>query len=176
MFLRQLAGVDQNNAYRLPVALPHVPVAVRALALRITGSAAALLSLAPASLLSVSRQRDGEPQLVLWNAIHVPDPDLLRDRRGDEAISRQLGELEESAGSLIDHLAERWPPAHVPHALGFITDGTGIGLSPEDPCPSQPGWLLRQVTGETSLATLLPFAGATPWGAIQHISRDARHH
>lgn len=174
MFVRQCYEVDQRDQYSAE--LPRIPSAVRALAVHIANDARSVLAHAEARMLSASRQQRGKPQLSLWNAGLAPDRDLLRRCRAEPATARQLRHLENNAAGLIDHLASRWPVTHMPEALGFITDGSGIALSPDDPCPARPGWILSHVSGETRLTVILPFAGATPWGAIQPVRPGTRHH
>lgn len=177
MIVRSPSGADQNDLDAGPLELPHCAGPLRMVALAIARDAKALLSPADAPWLSVSRQHARGPvRLSLWNACYVPDPDLLPTQKASARASEALRSIESNAAALIDNLASRWPVTHMPPALGFITDGVGIGFSPDDPCPSRPGWLLSQLSGETGLTIVLPFAGQSPWRSLQPARPDQSRH
>lgn len=151
--------------------------ALRALAVTIARETNTLLSLTSAPGLSVSRKgAQRSIRMSLWDACYVPDPQLLATCRSSATGRHVLCSLESGAAALIDHLSRRWPATHTPAALGFISDGTGIGFSPEDPCPSRPGWLASQLSGEAGLTIILPFAGPSPWALLHPARPDLLRH
>lgn len=105
-----------------------------------------------------------EGMICLWDRSWQPDPAASRCL-GDPA-SPSAGDMTELAEALVDLeplLLRRWPPFGRPSLLGLVTDGSGLGFSPDDPAPMQPGWLARQVEGHASFTALIPFSPTGPW-------------
>ncbi|WP_088365781.1 hypothetical protein [Sphingomonas dokdonensis] len=176
MIARSQFANAQPYAGRSIVAAPPILEAMRQRVRIIVEDCRDLMALTQATLIQVSRYRAERPRLSLWNAQYAADRGLLASYGADPATAAWTRDIEEISAALIDHLASKWSPTCTPPRIGFITDGTGLGMSTDDPCPSRPGWLLRQLSGECALTCLLPFAGGTPWPLIHPINRASPAH
>lgn len=165
-----------GHASRSLAAAPPMPNAARQRACIIVEEARDLMALTQAPLLHGSRYRTERPRLTLWNARYAPDRHLLASPRANAALAAWARDIAEVSSPILDYLASRWAPTAAPQRIGFITDGCGLGMSPDDPCPSRPGWLLRQLSGACTMTCLLPFAGGTPWPLIRPIDLAALPH
>jgi hypothetical protein len=115
--------------------------------------------------LGLEATADGQIHLIWWRrqdfkrvATISAAPDAFCPEDSDE------GALQDAAAALLDYLAGRWPTP--PGALGVITDGVGVAFSPDHPAPSAAGWLLRQATGESTLAMIVDLDPAGPCGLL----------
>lgn len=176
MIPRQHLAIRQGQVSRNLTAAAPMPSAARQRASIIVEEARDLMALTQAPLLHVSRYRTERPRLTLWNARYAPDRDLLALPRANAALAAWARDIAEVSTPVLDYLASRWAPTAAPPRIGFITDGFGLGTSPDDPCPSRSGWLLRQLTGACTLNCLLPFARDTPWPLIRPIDPAALPH
>ena len=176
MIDRHSSGASLPDRRAAPADLPHIPAEIIALSRGIAGQAKLLLSLSNATTFSVSRHQRKGLRSALWNARFSPDPDMMETCLSHPIGARALQDLESGAAALIDHLAGRWPVTHIPIALGFVSDGTGVAFSPDDPCPARPGWLLSQLSGDTGLTAVIPFARAHPWATIHAANPEAPLH
>jgi hypothetical protein len=148
-----------------PLPLPDMTLAVRAHDLVELG--AWLLAAGDASLLTIalsSADRDGAMPVVPWNDGLAPDLELARSIAAPEyrfaAVTRAA---QAAADALFAALRPRWPHATPPAGLAVVTDGTGLGFSPDDPCPLAPGWMARRRRDTGRLTCLIPFAPAGAW-------------
>lgn len=91
------------------------------------------------------------------------DLDLGRSLASIAPNAMLLRRLTEAADALFADLRTRWPPYAAPPLIGLVTDGTGLGLSPDDPWPLAPGWIQRQRRGAASLVEIVPFAPVGAW-------------
>lgn len=171
----QLADAKSHVRHRVAAA-PLIPHATKQRARIIVEECRDLMGLTQATLIQISQYGAERPRLSLWNARYVADRGLLASYGGDPAIAAWIRDIEEISAALIDRLASKCSSTCTPRRLGFITDGTGLGMSTDDPCPSRHGWLLRQLSGESTLTCLLPFAGDTPWPLIHPINRASPAH
>lgn len=176
MIDRHSSGAHPQDTRAAPADLPLIPAEIMALSRGIARQAKLVLSLSGATTFSVSRYKRHGLRSALWNARFAPDPEMMATCLSNAVGADALKDLESGAATLIDHLAGRWPATHTPVALGFVTDGNGIAFSPDDPCPNRPGWLLSQLSGETGLTAVIPFAGARPWGRIQLANPESPPH
>lgn len=176
MIARPHLADAQSDAHPRIAAAPLISHATKQRARIIVEECRDLMALTQATLIHISRYRAKQPRLSLWNARFAPDCDLLAFCRADPATAARTRDIEEISAAIIDHLASGWHSNCPPQRIGFITDGTGLGMSTDDPCPSRPGWLLRQLSGECALTCLLPFAGGTPWPLIHPINRASPAH
>lgn len=136
---------------------------------RIAALGASLLPTVDCVLLSITLDLRSTPPyaaIVPWDRRLTPREDLtpgltmsVKSRRAFEALGK-------STAALFDLLADRWPPRATPSRLGFVTDGTGVGFSSEDPIPLMPGWLSRHLSGRSSLVVVQPFARDGAWNQL----------
>lgn len=159
-----------------PVALPRPDATTAHHAAELAKLGAWLLASCDAPLLSIGP--DGDAHMVVpWNHRLTPDPALAAALRDPSYSYRSIvAALEQTARALFERLAPRWPPYARPRGLGVITDGGGVGFSPDDPCPLAPGWLARQVRGATSLTEIAPFAPHGRWAALTRPAAGTRPH
>lgn len=94
----------------------------------------------------------GTMRLRCWDrALRECDRPLDRSRRSDHAIMR-------TAMILTELLAVRWPTPVRPNRIGVLSDGTGVAIAPEDPCPDAPGWIDRRLADPRGMTALKRFA------------------
>ena len=105
-----------------------------------------------------SADRDPAMPVMLWNEAGAPEL-ALSAHLADPAYTFRsvLTALNRAADALLFALEPRWPGSTPPSGLGVVTDGFGLGFSPDDPDPRAPGWVRRQLRDQ-SLTLLLPFA------------------
>jgi hypothetical protein len=103
-------------------------------------------------LLAATRLRGGAVRLRGWDRC-LAEIDLPLDstRRRDHQILR-------TATVLIELLAIRWPERARPERLGVVSDGTGVAIAPEDPCPLHGGWIDRRLADPRGLIALKRFS------------------
>lgn len=119
-----------------------------------------LLASADARLLCAAAETDG----AAWTAR------ILLSRGSDGwapsaaafAFPTIVVATQRAALSLVDALIVRWPSYARPTRLGLVSDGAGVGVSPDDPWPPAPGWLARQRLGTARLTQIIPFASWPP--------------
>ena len=149
--------------------LPDPETRLLARAQRIADLGATLLPIVDCVLLSITLDLRTVPPyaaIVPWDRWLDPREDLTpaltmekRSRAAFEAIGK-------TTAALFGLLADRWPPRATPNRLGFVTDGTGVGFSSEDPIPLMPGWLARHLSGRSSLVVVQPFARDGAWNQL----------
>lgn len=90
-----------------------------------------------------------------------------------EIDGRSARTAERLARKLLERVRQRWPAGMAPHSIGLVSDGTGVGVAPEDPWPLAPGWLDRRIARPGSLVALRRFDPAGNWALISHPPRSA---
>lgn len=126
-----------------------------------------ILASGDAALLTVvlsADERDAAMPVMPWGASRLPDHRLAREIAAPGYRFGAVGRaLTRAADDLLLALSPRWPGSAPPRRLGVVTDGTGLGFSPDDPWPLAPGWMSRQVRDAHCLTCLLPFSPAGAW-------------
>ena len=118
-----------------------------------------------------ARGRRDKAALRCWDAaLCQTDLPLDPTRRRDHDIIR-------TATILIELLSVRWPASAQPTRIGVLSDGTGVAIAPEDPCPTEPGWINRRLADPRGLIALKRFAPDGGLALLQapRLSRAARH-
>lgn len=94
----------------------------------------------------------GSMRLRCWDR-SVRERDIRLDpaRRHDRHILR-------AATVLSELLSVRWPEPIRPARIGMLSDGTGVAIAPEDPCPARSGWIARRLADPHGLIALKRFA------------------
>ena len=106
----------------------------------------------PVLIATVCDARAGGMRLRCWDrGLRARDLPLDPGRRRDHGIIR-------TATILTELLSVRWPKSARPNRIGVLTDGTGVAVAPEDPCPNQPGWIDRRLADPRGLTALKRFA------------------
>jgi hypothetical protein len=139
-----------------PAAMQAAPVAALAADI-LAGADAKLL------VVTIEPSPDGfDARLTLWSdALEaIADPALLPAL---EPLLPLLPSIETAAEMLAAAVAPRWPAHARPRSFGFVTDGTGLGFSSDDPCPLDRGWIARQTAGERHFTAILPFDPQGAW-------------
>lgn len=146
--------------------LPQASQTLTLIAQEILEHAAALLALREATLVSLAltpRQRKGALSVVLFDRTMAQQPVIASS--GEEE-RRHLAAARLGAAALFEELRPRWPVYAPPPRLGIITDGRGLGFAPRDPWPLSPGWFLRQISGESDFAEIIPFPPHSRWAML----------
>ena len=151
-------------------ALPGTDKELAGVAVEIVELGAWLLAACNAPLLCLAltpAERAEEHWLTPWDGGNDPDLGLARSLCSDSSPYRTLvTKLDKAATALFAILQERWPAYAQPPRLGVITDGTGIGFSPDDPWPLRPGWLSHQILAKTQFTPILPFDAKGSWSML----------
>jgi hypothetical protein len=84
----------------------------------------------------------------------------------DSPYRTLVAKLDRAAGGLFTLLQDRWPAYAQPRRLGVVTDGTGVGFSPDDPWPLREGWLSHQILAKTQFTPILPFDTMGSWSML----------
>lgn len=149
-----------------PVArLPQAGISLTRRAEEMVEASAALVKLADASLVSIAltpRELAGASAVVLFDRRLTGH--AVGSRGGE--FGRPVAQLKIAAAALFKELSPRWPAYAPPPQLGVISDGHGLGLSPQDPWPLAPDWLARQVQGQSSLTEIIAFGSRSRWSML----------
>lgn len=149
--------------------LPSPEVRLVERARRIAKLGASLLPVVDCLLLSITldlRPTPPHASIVPWDRWLDAREDLAPALTLDKTSRLSFDAIGKSTFSLFSLLADRWPPRAIPSGLGFVTDGTGVGFSSDDPSPLAPGWLSRHLEGRSSLVVVLPFARDGAWSRL----------
>lgn len=159
-------------------ALPGTDAELALVALEIVELGAWLLAACDAPLLCLAltpAERAGGHPVTPWDRTMRPDTKLGRSLCLPTSPNRPVvAKLDRAAGMLFGLLQKRWPAYARPRRLGVITDGSGIGFSPDDPWPLRAGWLSHQVLAATRLTPILPFDAQGPWSMLTSRSVNKR--
>jgi hypothetical protein len=151
-------------------ALPGTDKELARAAVEIVELGAWLLAACNAPLLCVALtpvERAGEHWLTPWDGATGPDVKLARNLCSSSSPYRTLvAKLDRAAAELFALLQDRWPAYAQPPRLGVVTDGTGIGFSPDDPWPLRAGWLSHQILAQTQFTPILPFDARGSWSTL----------
>ncbi len=151
-------------------ALPGTDIELAGVAVEIVELGAWLLAACNAPLLCVAltpAERTGEHWLTPWDGATGPDLKLARNLCSPSSPYRTLvAKLDRAASGLFTLLQDRWPAYAQPRRLGVVTDGTGVGFSPDDPWPLRAGWLSHQIIAKTQFTPILPFDTMGSWSML----------
>lgn len=135
---------------------------------------AAMMKLADASLMTIAltpQNFGGASSVVLFDRMLTGHAVGLRSGEA----GRPIAQLKIAAAALFKELSPRWPAYAPPSQLGVITDGHGLGFSPQDPWPLAPDWLARQVQGQSSLTEIIPFGLRGHWRMLTRPATGCLH-
>jgi hypothetical protein len=106
----------------------------------------------PLLIATLHGPRAGAMRLRCWDrSLRERDLTLDPGRRRDHDIIR-------TATILTELISGRWPEPVRPSRIGVLTDGTGVAIAPEDPCPVEPGWIDRRLADPRGLTALKRFS------------------
>lgn len=127
-------------------------------------------------LLSVTAEADGQLRLLWWDdRLNVFADVAARSDAFCPADSAE-GALQRAGAALLRSLATRWPTEAQPAAIGVVTDGVGVVVSPNDPSPSSPGWLQRHSLGNRPPVPIIPLDPLGPGGWLTELSAEPTRH
>ncbi|MBR0550909.1 hypothetical protein [Stakelama marina] len=139
---------------------------------RIRCYATEILDRASACFLTVSLdpKRPDNPVIALLDAQWNP----LADSSANTCHATRL--LRAALAPLLQSLSEAWPPHALSQPLGVVSDGSGIGFSPDLPCPHHENWAGHIFDGDARLIELLAFQPGSTWSLLSTLSGgDTRH-
>lgn len=138
--------------------------------------AADVLAAAGAAFLGVSLEpaRGGlAARISLWSSALAPMPDPA-ETPALEPLAAVLNAIELAAEALAGRVLPGSTGGLAGACLGFVTDGTGVGFSPDDAEPLGPGWLERQLAGRARMTVVMPFGARGAWTLLT-AARDRAH-
>lgn len=116
-------------------------------------------------LIGVTRERE-TLRLTWWNHRLEVWAEVTAGAPAFAPTTSLEGALQRAGAAMLDYFAGRWPDGASPAALGVVTDGIGVGFSPNYPAPCTPGWLELHGSGAASAVTILPFADMGLFGQV----------